>query len=263
MTSYGKSSVFLNLETELKKEADMKFLAIQGSPRSKEISSTEVILQEFLKGAQSQGAETETIYLREKEIHYCISCYTCWFKTPGVCGFKDDMPELLEKVRKCDVRVYATPLYNSTVTSLFKTFQERLLPLVDPHMIKPEGIYRHPQRYDLNQKMVLVSTCGFPEISHFDPLRNLFQGVERQGQLSLIGRVLVPAAGILLKNEPMRKEVKDILQAIFQAGVEVVREGRISKETEAKIQKPAAPADNIAETINSWFDRLLEGGHKK
>lgn len=241
----------------------MKFLAIQGSPRPRETSNTEVILLEFLRGVQSQGAETETIYLREKEIHHCISCYTCWFKTPGVCGFKDDMPELLEKVRKCDVRVYATPLYNSTVTSLFKGFQERLLPLVDPHMIKPEGIYRHPQRYDLNRKMVLVSTCGFPEISHFDVLRNLFRWVERQGQIPLIGWILVPAAGILLKNEPMRKEVKGILQAVFQAGVEVVREGRISKETEAEIQKPVASADKIAETINSWFDKLLEGFQKK
>lgn len=241
----------------------MKFLAIQGSPRPRETSNTEVILLEFLKGVQSQGAETETIYLREKKIHHCISCYTCWFKTPGVCGFKDDMPELLEKVRKCDVRVYATPLYNSTLTSLFKGFQERLLPLVDPHMIKPEGIYRHPQRYDLNQRMVLVSTCGFPEISHFDSLRNLFQGVERQGQLPLIGWVFVPAAGILLKNEHMRKEVKGILQAVFQAGVEVVREGRISKETEAQIQKPVVSTDEIAETINSWFDKLLEGFQKK
>jgi len=241
----------------------MKLLAIQGSPRPKEISNTEVILQEFLKGAQSQGAETETIYLREKEINHCVGCLTCWLKTPGVCAFKDDMPGLLEKVRECDVRIYATPLYNYNVTSLIKAFQERLLPLVDPHFIKTEGLYRHPQRYNLNQKMVLVSTCGFPEISHFDALKNLFHGVQHLGQIPLIGEVLVPAAGILLKLENMRKEVQVILQAVYQAGVEVVREGRISKETEAQIQKPVASADEIAQTINSWFDRLLDSSHKE
>lgn len=46
----------------------MKILAIQGSPRPK-ASNTQILLQEFLKGACSQGAEAETIYLKEKEFH--------------------------------------------------------------------------------------------------------------------------------------------------------------------------------------------------
>jgi len=50
-----------------------------------------------------------------------------------------------------------------------------------------------------------------------------------------------------------------ILQAVYQAGIEVVREGRISKETEAQIQKPIASAHEIAETANAWFDRLVPG----
>ena len=145
----------------------MKLLAIQGSPRPKN-SNTEILLQEFLKGARSQGAETETIYLKEKEIHSCVGCYTCWAKTPGVCVFKDDMPDLLEKVKACDILVYATPLYNYNMTALLKAFQERLLPLLDPHLTKAGETYRHPQRYAANRKMVLLSTCGFPEVSHFD-----------------------------------------------------------------------------------------------
>jgi multimeric flavodoxin WrbA len=105
-----------------KGEKKMKILAIQGSPRPK-VSNTEILLQQFLQGAQSQGAETETIYLKDKDIHSCVGCYTCWAKTPGVCIFKDDMPELLEKVRSCDIIVYATPLYNYNMTSLLKAFQ--------------------------------------------------------------------------------------------------------------------------------------------
>ena len=110
----------------------MKILAIQGSPRPKAGSNTEILLQEFLKGARSAGAETETVYLTEKKIHPCVGCFTCWVKTPGVCVFKDDMPELLEKVRDCQVLVYAFPLYNYNMTALTKAFQERILPLVHP-----------------------------------------------------------------------------------------------------------------------------------
>ena len=235
----------------------MKILAIQGSPRPK-TSNTEILLQEFLKGARSQGAEAETIYLKDMDIHSCVGCYTCWTKTPGTCVFKDDMPQLLEKVKGCDVIVYATPLYNYNVTSLLKAFQERLLPLLDPHFVKTGDTYRHPQRYEVNRKTVLLSNCGFPEISHFDGLRHVFRIIERSSQVPLVGELLMPA-GELLKNEGMREMLRGVLEATYQAGVEVVRDGRVSKETEAKIQKPVITADELAEMANLSWDSHLEG----
>ncbi|MGA2317289.1 MAG: SCP2 sterol-binding domain-containing protein [Thermodesulfobacteriota bacterium] len=235
----------------------LKILAIQGSPRPK-VSNTDVLLQEFLKGVQSQGAETETVYLKQKDIHPCVGCYTCWTKTPGVCVFKDDMPELLEKVRSCDIMVYATPLYYYNMTSLLKAFQDRLLPLSDPHLIKTGETYRHPSRYQVNRKMALVSTCGFPEISHFDGLRHIFRHLEGNGQVPLIGELLMPG-GELLKQEGLKEKAQVVLQAAYQAGVEVVRDGRVSKETEAEIQKPLLKADEMAEMANLWWDSYLEG----
>ena len=234
----------------------LKILAIQGSPRPK-VSNTDVLLQEFLKGAQSQGAETETVYLKQKDIHACVGCYTCWTKTPGVCIFKDDMPELLAKVRSSDIMVYATPLYYYNMTSLLKAFQDRLLPLSDPHLIKRGETYRHPSRYQVNQKMVLVSTCGFPEISHFDGLRHIFRHWGN-GQVPLIGELLMPGAE-LLKQEMLKEKAHVTFHAAYQAGVQVVRDGRVSKETEAEIQKPLLKANEMAELANLWWDSYLEG----
>ena len=244
-------------ELTQKGEKKMKILAIQGSPRPK-ASNTEILLQEFLKGAQSQGAETETIYLKDKDIHSCVGCYTCWAKTPGVCVFKDDMSELLEKVKGCDIVVYATPLYNFNMTSLLKAFQERLLPLLDPHLIKTEETYRHPQRYEMKRKMVLISTCGFPEISHFDGLRHIFRHIERNGGVPIIGELLMPAAE-LLKQDGLRENIQGTLKASYRAGVEVVRDGRASKETEDQIQKPIIAPDEMAEMANLWWDGHLHG----
>jgi multimeric flavodoxin WrbA/putative sterol carrier protein len=235
----------------------MKILAIQGSPRPK-TGNTEILLQEFLRGAQSQGAETETIYLKEKEFHSCVGCYTCWTKTPGVCVFKDDMPELLEKVKACDILIYATPLYNYNMTSLLKAFQERLLPLLDPHLIKTGESYRHPPRYNVNRKIVLVSNCGFPEVSHFGGLRQVFRHMERNGGAPIVGELLMPA-GELLRNKGMGEKLHGVLQATYRAGVEVVRDGRVSKEAEAQIQKPLIAPDEIAEMANLWWDSHLEG----
>ncbi len=243
--------------TEKRGGKTMKILAVQGSPRPKE-SNTEVLLKEFLRGAESQGAECETVYLKEKDIHPCVGCYTCWTKTPGVCVFKDDMPELLEKVRSCNMLVYATPLYIFNVTAYLKAFQERLLPLLDPHLVRKGETYRHPLRYHMDVKTVLISNCGFPEPSHFDGLCRVFQHMQGTEGMPLIGRLLMPA-GELLKQEGMREKVKHVLQAAYQAGIEVVRDGRVSKETEAQIQKPVVSAEEMAEMANLWWDSHLEG----
>ena len=88
----------------------MKILAVNGSPRGPR-GNTDCVLQPFLEGAREAGAETETVYLKDKQINTCLGCFTCWTKTPGVCVHKDDMPELLDKLREADIVVHATPLY--------------------------------------------------------------------------------------------------------------------------------------------------------
>ncbi len=234
----------------------MKIFAAQGSPRPK-VSNTEVLLQEFLSGARSAGAETETVYLQEKKIHPCTGCFSCWVKTPGVCIFKDDMPELLGKVRECDILVYAFPLYNYNMTAVMKAFQERLLPLSQPHFVKTGDVYRHPPRYAMNRRMVLISNCGFPEVSHFDGIRHVFRHMEKSSGAPLIGELLAPA-GQLLRVEPLREKTRPILEAARRAGVEVVRDGRVAKETEAQIQKAIFTADQLAEMANKTWDHMLQ-----
>lgn len=227
----------------------MNILAVQGSPRPK-VSNTEKLLRQFLAGAERQGATTETIYLKDKDIHWCVGCYTCWTKTPGVCVFKDDMPGLLEKVKACDVLVYATPLYHFNMTALTKAFQDRLLTLYDPHFIREGEVHRHPMRFPKERKIVLVSNCGFPEITHFDPLRHIFRHIEKLGGKPLIaGEILMPA-GELLQQEMFRSKTQPILEAAYRAGVELVRDGQVSKETEAVIQTPFISPEEMAAMTN-------------
>ena len=88
----------------------MKILAFNSSPRKKK-SNTNRILLPFLEGAKEAGADVELVYLYDKTIKPCLGCYACWLKTPGKCCQKDDMAELLPKMMRADVIVYATPLY--------------------------------------------------------------------------------------------------------------------------------------------------------
>ncbi len=122
---------------------------------------------------------------------------------------------------------------------------------------KKATLYRHPSRYQQKRTMVLVSNCGFPEASHFDGLKHVFKLAAKQGGAPLVGRILAPA-GELLKEEAFRPKFKPILEAVYRAGVELVRNGRVSEETEAIIQTPIIPVDAMASMANISWDNLIE-----
>ena len=107
--------------------------------------------------------------------------------------------------------------------------------------------------------MVLVSTCGFPEVAHFDALRHIFRKVEKAGGVPLIGELLVPAAEMALRQAFMKEKSKIILEAAYRAGAEVVRDGKVTPETEAQVQKPLVSPDEGAEGANIWWDSMLQG----
>lgn len=99
-----------------------KVLIISASPRRN--GNSDILCDEFLKGAQKAGHEVEKVFLRDKNIKYCIGCYICE-KTKGVCVYKDDMPELLQKIIDADVLVLATPVYFYCMNAQLKTVIDR------------------------------------------------------------------------------------------------------------------------------------------
>lgn len=102
----------------------MKVLVVNGSPRAK--GNSDILCDEFIRGAKEAGHQVEKISLRENEIHPCRACYAC-FKT-GSCVQKDDMADILQKFESSDVVVLASPTYFLTMSGQMKVFIDRLLP---------------------------------------------------------------------------------------------------------------------------------------
>ncbi len=215
----------------------MKILAFNSSPRKKG-GVTDIILDKFLAGAKDAGADIEKIYLKDKKINQCTGCYTCWTKTPGVCVFKDDMPKLLEKVKKADIIVFATPLYIFNMTSHMKIFMERMtMPLLDPHLVKSGNLTRHPNRFkELHEKWVIISVCGFPEIDHFQGLDLCFEQTANSGKKEIVGKIYRPSSE-MLKNKSAQKLYKTYLENCYLAGQEATKNGRVSESTQKKLYK--------------------------
>lgn len=235
----------------------MKILAVNGSPRGAK-GNTERILQPFLEGAQGAGAETEVVYLKDKEIEHCRGCFTCWTKTPGVCIHKDDMPALLEKLREADVIAFATPLYIYTVSGMMKDFMDRMLPLAQPYILRRGDHFTHPPRYPDGraEKFLLISNAGFPERHHFSGLEETFRRLAAAPDTELLGMICC-AGGELLKQEALQDQVVWYLEAAREAGREVVEQGRISTETQTVLDRPLIEDPAVyADMANAWWESL-------
>jgi multimeric flavodoxin WrbA len=215
-------------------------------------------LQPFLEGAREGGAETETIYLKDRNINYCLGCFHCLTKTPGICVHKDDMPPLLEKVRLADVLVYASPLYIYTVTAQMKTFLDRCLPLIDPHITKRGEQYIHPKRYKGSpKKVVLISNCGYPQRHHFTGLVETFRCYTANPDAEFVATILC-AGGELLGQSVLQEELQWYIDAARRAGREVVEHGRISPETQAVLDRLLADPEFYSQMANAYWDSLIE-----
>lgn len=105
----------------------MKVLVIHGSMRKK--GNTGILSEEFVRGAREAGHEAEIVELRDLKFGDCLGCRAC-FRNGGKCVQKDDMTEILDKMKSADVIMLASPMYYFTWTGLMKRFLDRTYPLL-------------------------------------------------------------------------------------------------------------------------------------
>lgn len=98
-----------------------KVLILSGSPRKG--GNSDLLCDEFARGAIEAGHEVEKIRVAEKNIGFCRACYAC--KDTGVCAIKDDMAEVLQKMIDADVLVLASPVYFYSVDAQLKALIDR------------------------------------------------------------------------------------------------------------------------------------------
>ena len=98
-----------------------KVLILSGSPRKN--GNSDLLCDEFARGAMEVGHEVEKIRVAEKKIGYCRACYAC--RGTGLCAIKDDMAEVMQKMIECDVMVLASPIYFYSIDAQLKAVIDR------------------------------------------------------------------------------------------------------------------------------------------
>lgn len=99
-----------------------KVLILSGSPRKG--GNSDILCDEFARGALQSGNQVEKIRVSEKKIGYCHACYYC-SDHGGECAIKDDMAEVLQKMIDADVIVLASPVYFYSIDAQLKALIDR------------------------------------------------------------------------------------------------------------------------------------------
>jgi len=92
-----------------------------GSPRIK--GNTDLLLDEALRGAQSQEAEVEKLVVDKLNIAPCREYYRCL--KDGNCAIRDDMDDIYPKLLDADRVIVASPIFFYGLTSQVKALIDR------------------------------------------------------------------------------------------------------------------------------------------
>ena len=99
-------------------------LILSASPRKG--GNSDILCDQFKKGAEDAGHTVEKISLYDKNIGFCRACYACF--QSGECVIHDNMADILEKMQSAEVLVVATPTYFLSMNGMLKTTIDRFLP---------------------------------------------------------------------------------------------------------------------------------------
>ncbi|WP_294533009.1 flavodoxin family protein [uncultured Bacteroides sp.] len=92
-------------------------------------SNSDLLAEQFMKGAESAGHQVEKVELLGKQIAFCLGCFAC--AKLGRCVIDDDVNGIMEKVMKADVIVWATPIYYYEMSGQMKTLIDRMNAMYD------------------------------------------------------------------------------------------------------------------------------------
>ncbi len=235
----------------------MKVLAINSSPRTGGESRSELMLSHLIDGMRQGGAEVEVINLREYNIKFCLGCYSCWTKTPGICRHKDDMSTVLfPKWLESDIVIYSTPLYYRSFTAQLKAFIDRTLPANLPYLEPSDERTYHPARGKFPD-FVMLSVAGFPEMAEFQLLSDMAQYNFNTKHSRLLAEIYRTASQALIQDSYEEIAI-DIFDATKQAGQEIIRDGKVAHRTMARITQPLQDKSNLIKTANLYWQSCID-----
>jgi len=191
-----------------------KVIGFSGSPRAG--GNTDILLRQFLRGAEEAGIQTENIFLRDYSIQPCVGCERCC-KSKTCPKFSDGMQLLYPKIEESKGIVLGSPTYFYNVTPWMKVFIDRLYPYFIFTDDRPRGWSTYLEGQD--RKGIVFAVCEQVDISDM----GYTLGAMRR-PLEDLGYEIIyefPATGFFDRGAIAKD--KELLESAFQKGFELAR----------------------------------------
>ena len=189
----------------------MKVLGIYGSPRKG--GNSDLLLEEALKGAQSEGADISTIRPFKMDIQACSECGGC--DKTGICIIKDDMQALYPQLEEADIIFMATPMFFYGMPSSLKALIDRSQALWSKRMLtKP------PER-----RKIYDSGNGYMFATGATKGANLFEGAHLVAKYFFDALDMNYSGSVCVNKVEGKGDIKnkpDELKAAFELGRQAV-----------------------------------------
>ncbi len=137
------------------KQSFMKLLMLDGSSKNDPLSGrVNNAVVEVWKGDKTS---VTNVILNNRDVKSCVGCLGCFFKTPGVCRFKDLVQELPCIYVKSDIAVFLTRVTFGGFSSILAKTYNRLVIQLESHLFEiSSGAIRRQKRYKQSYPSLLV-----------------------------------------------------------------------------------------------------------
>jgi multimeric flavodoxin WrbA len=168
------------------------------------------------------------------------------------------MKSVYPKLREAELLVLGMPLY-VPMPGEMQNFINRMIPLYEPFLQTEGGRTTVRLRAGVRMsKLALVATGGWWEVENFDPLVEIVREIALKTGVEFVGAVLRPHA-FIMSHFP--EEEASILGSVRKAGVEMVRDHRMSPETLNEIRRPLIDQEQLRQLYNDEMAKVLRSDH--
>ena len=155
--------------------------------------------------------KVESFILRDLKIAYCLGCFECWVKTPGVCRFNDDGREIARKFIQSDLSIFFTPVTFGGYSAELKKAVDRFICLISPFFTKINGEIHHKPRYERYPRLMVVGVLPHAD----EESERIFKTLVNRNAINIhppahIGGIVLSSQGA----EEIRMEIKSLFTAI-------------------------------------------------
>ncbi len=187
----------------------VKVLGLLGSPRRK--GNNELLLDQALSGAQSEGAKVEKMVLNDLDITPCQACGQCL--STGECVIRDDMERIYPELKLAQHLILASPVFFLGLPAQAKLLIDRCQCLWAGRNALP-----HPER-STQRRGLLILTASGSDLRQFQPLLSTVRAFFATLGITYRGELLF--GGLEERGEVLHHP--GALERAFEAGAKLVK----------------------------------------